>query len=363
PSDPETKRRLEASQIEMASVQDKILYQSNVVRDAREAFHQAEVAYNEDRRIYQEFQDARAAGAIFRSLEPSCCPRCDVKVTDERKQQELKTHACSVCGEHVGEEDSTLRDSDLKAAKTASTDAYKVEKEALQKEIKRYTLLDDRSKYLSNQLEALSKQFAEHGAWEKWDREVAILEARLKELSSEWPQPEEDEGSDLDEKSEKVLKAAHKVVDGKIKEKREDTLTEVSEMITYYAQEFGIEHLTQATLKGNPSLEVIVGGVKNTFSKVTDGEKLRYKIATLLAMIHVAEKSGVGRHPGLVMIDSPAAQEMAPEDLEALMSGLAKEVNEFDHLQLFVMAREDPILLKHIPEDHLRQARGNDYLW
>ena len=68
--------------------------------------------------------------------------------------------------------------------------------------------------------------------------------------------------------------------------------------------------ITKAKLKGNASLQIIKGGQTTTYSKLTGGEKLRLKVATVLAIISVAESRELGRHPGLLFIDSPKNHQM-----------------------------------------------------
>src|SRR5262249_33511628 len=66
---------------------------------ATKALEQAQDTLQEDRRDLQTHIDSMAAGAVFRLLDPSFCPRCDHSVTGARREKERKTNACSVCGE------------------------------------------------------------------------------------------------------------------------------------------------------------------------------------------------------------------------------------------------------------------------
>ena len=69
-----------------------------------------------------------------------------------------------------------------------------------------------------------------------------------------------------------------------------------------------MEGLEGARLKGNTHLDLVKGGVTVPFGEQTAGEKARLKIATTLALIKIAEQRGIGRHPGLLLIDSPGAR-------------------------------------------------------
>ena len=116
-------------------------------------------------------------------------------------------------------------------------------------------------------------------------------------------------------------------------------------------------------MKGNANLSLVKGGVPTSYSKVTEGEKLRLKVATVLAMIEVAEKRGVGRHPGLLMIDSPAAQEVSPNDLDELVAGLQSVSKSIPHIQVFVAGRTSVAITEHVPEKNRREALGEGFLW
>ena len=110
-------------------------------------------------------------------------------------------------------------------------------------------------------------------------------------------------------------------------------------------------------------LKLTKGGEETSYSKVTEGEKLRLKVATVLAMISVGEKKGVGRYPGLLMIDSPGAQEVASKDLEQLISGLEDLSNELEHIQVIVASISSDAILNHVDESRLKQSHADNPLW
>jgi hypothetical protein len=121
--------------------------------------------------------------------------------------------------------------------------------------------------------------------------------------------------------------------------------------------------LTGATLKANAVLSLVKGGTNTFYSKVTEGEKLRLKVATILAMLEIGEQKGVGRHPGLLMIDSPAAQEVSQADLEALVSGLQSVAKDIPHCQIFVAGRSSEAITDHVPSANRREAVDGGFLW
>lgn len=322
------------------------------------AERQASAAHLQDRRDLQSHNDSTAAGSVFRLLDPSCCPRCDHEIDQARKKKEAVSHSCSVCGENI----SSSEDADvLRMALEASVKASKA---ALDKAKKNRVLADDGLQSLHTDLEdihtkseALTLLLGSFDVRKIIVNEIAMLEGRLEEALFD---PGTDETPD-DEVV--VLKAIVGETETRSKAVRDDFLAEVSTSLLHFAQCFGMHSLSKAQLRGNANLILTKGGAETSFSKVTKGERLRLKVATVLAMIQVGERRGVGRHPGLIMIDSPAAQEIAPEDLRELLSGLKDIRDELPHLQIFVAGVTSLAMNEHIPESHRREASNGGYLW
>ncbi len=322
------------------------------------AEQQANAAYLQDRRELQTHLDSTAAGSVFRLLDPSCCPRCDHEIDQARKKKEAASHSCSVCGENISSsEDADVLRKELEASVKAS-------KAAFDKAQKNRGLADESLQALQADLEsiqtkseALTLQLGSFDARKLLANEIAVLEGRLEEAGFD---PGSDEVTD-DEAV--VLKAIVSETETRSKAVRDEFLTEVSTSLLHFAQRFGMHSLSKAQLRGNASLILMKGGAETSFSKVTKGERLRLKVATVLAMIQVGERRGVGRHPGLIMIDSPAAQEIAPEDLRELLSGLKDIRDELPHLQIFVAGVTSKAMIDHVPESHRREATNGGYLW
>ncbi len=322
------------------------------------AERQASAAYLQDRRELQAHKDSMAAGSIFRSLDPTCCPRCDHEIDQARKKQEALSHSCSVCGESI----SSSEDAD--ALKKGLEASVKASKAAFDKAEKNRKLAEDSLESLQTDLEtiqikseALTMQLGSFEARKLLSNEIAILEGRLEEASFD---PGTDDIADDDAV---VLKAIVGETDARSKAVRDNFLEEVSTSLLHFAQRFGMHSLSKAQLRGNANLLLEKGGADTSFSKVTKGERLRLKVATVLAMIQVGERRGVGRHPGLIMIDSPAAQEVAPEDLRELLSGLKTVCEELPHLQIFVAGMTSKAMSDHIPSGRRRESANGGYLW
>lgn len=359
PSDQAVRDAIYAATVELSKVRSD--EQAAVVRaaEARAALRDLLSANQEDRRDLQAHLDATSAVAIFRRLEPKCCPRCDHEISKAKTVLEQSTHACSVCGESVeSSEDGEAIKTELQQRVSASEAAVEGVRDALRGE-------EDELKILGARAENLQAQVATHtqalnSALQRQDAAmaVAVLEGRLEEALS-LPMTEiEDRSGDL-----KILSTLVSATETRVKSLRDGLLDDVSKRLIEYAKDFGLQNLSAATLKGNASLSLVKGGTPTSYSKVTDGEKLRLKVATVLAMIEVAETRGVGRHPGLLMIDSPGAQEVAPEDVDHLVSGLQAIASKLPYLQVFVAGISSPAITSHVPKARRKEAFGEQFLW
>jgi hypothetical protein len=121
--------------------------------------------------------------------------------------------------------------------------------------------------------------------------------------------------------------------------------------------------LEEVKLKSNPQLKLKKDGVSTTYSQCTDGEKLRLKIASVIALISIAENQGIGRHPGLLLIDSPRREEITDKDVAQIVAGLETLTKELPYLQVFLAATASEGILRYFDEDHRKYAEGDDFLW
>src|SRR5690606_29172918 len=115
------------------------------------------------------------------------------------------------------------------------------------------------------------------------ERAVAVLEGRLEEASINATEQIDDRSEEL-----KILTAVVAETDARVNAVRSGLLADVSARLVEYAKTFGMENLSEASLKGNAALSLVKGGVPTSYSKVTEGEKLRLKVATVLAMIEIS---------------------------------------------------------------------------
>lgn len=359
PSDQAVRDAINADAAELVEVRRLERAMVERVERAATALRQSNAAYQEDRRDLQAHVDAMSATAVFRRLEPKCCPRCDHTISKARKDLESSTHSCSVCGESItNSEDGEAIKMDLQGRVAASEAAVARASTNNEEAESSLAALQAKADLLQSRLEAASKELSSAVRRQEIATAVAVLEGRLEEASIAPVAQADDRTVEL-----KILSAVVTETEVRVKAMRDELLTDVSARLVEYAKAFGMENLSEASLKGNAALSLVKGGVPTSYSKVTEGEKLRLKVAAVLAMIEIAEERGIGRHPGLLMIDSPAAQEVSPVDVDQLVAGLQAVSTKLPHFQAFVAGLSSKAITDHIPEAHRREAVGNAFLW
>ncbi|GJE27531.1 hypothetical protein [Methylobacterium organophilum] len=309
-------------------------------------------------RLLQDFTDDRAAGMVFRALEPVCCPRCDEVFAEDRRAATRDEQTCVVCRTvEAPEQDPSEAEERLRAAADLAAGELSYQRTLLRLAREALGSAETASKDAEKVCAGIEARLAAPSRRTELEAELIGNKARLEELDAEGEvsSGQDDDGS--------VIEAALAVVEDAFKPLQESVLKEVSGLILEYAVLFGVENLEETKLSGNTTLRLVKAGVRTSFGSQTAGERARLKIAATLAIITVAERRGVGRHPGLLLIDSPGANEMVAQDYDKLVAGLAGLPAEFRHLQVFVAAVESPTIREHIPERHRKRAVGDDYLW
>jgi hypothetical protein len=122
---------------------------------------------------------------------------------------------------------------------------------------------------------------------------------------------------------------------------------------------FGIANLEEARPTLAAQLRLRIGGAESSFSSRTGGERLRLRLATGIALLRVGHELGVGRHPGLLLIDSPGGEEMVEGDLAAILSELQTICEQLPDLQIICASARAEEVREVVPTDHI--VHGPEY--
>ncbi|MEW2467957.1 ATP-binding protein [Streptomyces sp. NPDC046994] len=315
----------------------------------------------DDRKRLRDLKENEAAKRYFGALTPTCCPRCTTPVVDllQARGEQSADH-CSVCGsappedapqdttaidqlsesiEALAAADEQTRTALRRAEKERETAAASL-REARQAMAAAQAALPDAS-VLRRQLEL-----------ERWRGALAEREAtHARAGGTVQPDPEE-----------KVLESASKEADLRAGKASKPIMDRVSSEILNLAVRLGYSNLQDVKLQANGPMMLHLDDGPSSFNRVTEGEQLRLRMATLLALLRVGQQHG-GRHPGLFLIDSAGAQEMIQTDLAETLQQLRAICDETGGLQIIAATANRELARTVIPEDRAKIAEPGAFMW
>ncbi|MBO9127931.1 MULTISPECIES: hypothetical protein [unclassified Rhizobium] len=320
----------------------------------------AEDAVTTTSRELSAFLESQAAGHIFRRLNPVSCPSCEEVYDEDVRAVRQDHHDCIVCGraEPRQPDDSAGVEANLReAVKIAKDEAKKLRSRLADFTRKKTEAEAERDRY-DQESRRLEQEMKEIQSRPDGQMELLRLDAQIEELEKMAGAAPITAAPDIG-----LLDAAIAATEKMYKEEQTDVLGRVSALTATFAQTFGVTDLREVKLKGNTTMDVIFVGGPKTFSKCTSGEKTRLKLAATLAMIHVAEESGIGRHPGVLLLDSVGSAEVVNEDVSQIIEGLARLSESLPTVQVFLAGIENDAILSHVPCDNVVKNRADGYLW
>lgn len=311
-----------------------------------------------DERAVRDLRENIVATQFFNGLQPVCCPRCETRVSSERLKRESADLSCSLCAEEIPIDELEGASDGLDAIEQR----FAAAKAAAGRAHANAKTLGEQSRASSAELEKARQALAKAATSATFEQrrnaelEVARLEGALKERQA--PTTTFTASPDV-----ALVSAAHAEADKAYKAGRGDILERLNTEILALGQRLGVQMLEEVKLNTNASLLLTKGGEPTSFSKVTAGERLRLRIATAVALLRVGQERGLGRHPGLLIVDSPAAEEVSPDDLTAVLSELQAISRETEGLQIIIGSANAGAIVDQLGERWCRSATGDNYLW
>lgn len=339
------------------------------VADAALEWGTAERAFEAAERDLIALKEAAVTKRFWHSLKPSCCPRCDAQVQQEQWERE-QDGSCSLCNSPIAEttvlelttvetrnDDDELDPVELAEQRHTSCEADVLTTSLAHDDAKRAAV--DAETEFTEATAALTKINGDPTARHALERQLAVLDGRIEERSAA---PEELEEEKILATDSAVLGAAVKVADAEAKNDFDAALDAVSRQITSLGRELGMANLEEATLKGNAHLPVVRGGSTANFGQLTDGERLRLKIALVVALLDVGAASGLGRHPGFLIVDSIAREELNPENGQSLLAELARVASAYD-LQVITGTAHSDLVDAVLPAEAVVRPLASGLMW
>ncbi|WP_232550194.1 hypothetical protein [Propioniciclava soli] len=321
---------------------------------------QARAARQHDERALNDYRESAVAWALFHGLDPAACPRCEAPVAAERKAREAESHACAVCAQPIAADDNVEAareaEDELAAAVEASSRAEAAALEALERAQAEAAELSERLAEAEAELRQ-AREAAEVDERTSLELAVARAEGALAVLPK-------DDLAPVDP-ADAVLAALVKELEDDLVEASRELFDELGEEIAVLARSFGMESVTEIRINRSAALKVAKGGTEaGGFSAQSPGERLRLRIATVLALLRVGHRRGIATHPGLLMLDSLKAEEVQDSDAAALLDALVGAAADTPGLQVLTTSADQSLPLGRLPQDAVIAPTGHDEpLW
>lgn len=336
-------------------------------------------------RHHTEYEHALLS-KFFHQMEPTVCPRCTAAVTNERRIAEPDEHKCSVCTSDLNLEALEVNvvvansvDAGVATALVESTAASvgedgdetpTSETEALEQA---RVDVENVMAGLRDQINSLQATHDELVAETDLDASLltAVEDRRLLDIELARAEGAADAlaepvapvaSSPVDSVQLAVADAAQRVLSEWVKGHQDPLLAKISAEIGRLVVNFGADSLSNIRLDGAANMTLRQNGDPSTYGAVSPGEQLRLKIATVIALIKHGYAESIGRHPGFLLLDSPAAEEMPDGDLATMVSALL-EVSEEAPMQIIVATRSTSPLVELLPEENRLIAEGGAFVW
>lgn len=306
---------------------------------------------DEARATQRRLKEGAASRKVFAGLDPVCCPRCASAFEKERSLAEEAEGRCAVCDRSTLNDDAEALEEALEAARVRVEELQVVEKAA---ESKLDAARDELSTVVKSRTEVAGKvRQAESQASEI--RRRRELEDEALRVAGALDQLKALARRDVPDHSAErlvILKAAEQIAEARMKAASSHVMSKLGDEMVLIAQRFGFKGLESVTVRGN-GIQVCISGVSSYYSKQTPGQRLRLRIALVIAMMRMAHDTGFGHHPGLLLIDSPGSEELSEQDLLAMISEINQIAEETPNLQMFVASARGSLLQPAFHKDNV----------
>ncbi|GAA4548894.1 cell envelope integrity protein TolA [Amycolatopsis samaneae] len=319
----------------------------------------------------QATKEAKLAKAFFHTLRPTVCPRCDAEVTHEQWAQEEGGH-CSLCTSELREpevrDQDTTEDSDVDdtAEMDQTLSEIQAAVDAADTECEQKRQLTDTARSSVEQAEAALRRAQDDprvAMREKLSLDLARMRGVLEERTGAFKAIGDPSGIAPLERDLAVLSAAENASRRRRTEALKNVIATVEDDILGMGRKLGLDMLENVELGTNATMKVYKGGQHQNYGSLTEGEQLRLKIVTTTALLRNGIRTGIGRHPGLLIIDSPGAEEVGSGDLQLMVQGLAELTKAAPELQIIIATARGQEVASVIDESRLRLAPPGERLW
>ncbi len=289
------------------------------------------------RRLKQSLEDDRNAGFVFRKLQPVCCPSCESTAFKFDDSSNNTGNQCPLCKENelTDESPDNSKVIEMQEEIESVNDEILLLSQDQENSLKELNSNKESIYNDKNELEEIYKNLNYSVSLEESAANRSALEVTINELENT-PEVKKLDETFVDELA--ILKAAASETKMMYQEKEAELFNDASNLLKEIATTLGVKHLAYV-LWTSTSLKIQIANKETTYSKLSPGEKLRFRIAASVTIAKLAVKTGQGRHPGVLFFDSPKSEEITDSDFQEIMSAITQLTKDDSSLQIFVASR------------------------
>ncbi|MFD7431216.1 hypothetical protein ACFV6Z_29820 [Streptomyces sp. NPDC059818] len=340
---------------------------SGAVADAQESWNEMAALHRragaerqQDQKVLNDVAESSTARQLFHGLNPQACPRCDRSIEEARRLRENTEHACAVCDRPVEGDDETPEEviAEAKGRLAASTRAEQAAGEAAEDARRRL-------EQATGDLAAVQARLRGAQSAARLPELAAAREAvlRLEGALEFLPKPASPASDAGETMTVDVLTSGVRVLEDDSKVAAAYLFGALNEEIGALGRRFGINSLESVEIDRAGRLKVTKdGGVEDWFGRQSAGERLRLRIAVVIALLRVGASHGVSTHPGLLLIDSPKAEEVQDLDAHTLLKELCAVAAD-NHLQVVITTADAGLAHDVLPPESIVEAVDGQPLW
>lgn len=300
-------------------------------------------------------QETWQARRVLGRLNPVCCPRCEEPFTRDRQRTEQATAACGVCTRPMPETAPEMAEALLQDLESNLANARTAEEEAkYRRDAQAGTMADALATHQAADA-TLRQALATSRSQERLrtlEIEAAGLEGRLAATGPRLPGPTQSEPTSME-----IVEAVTSSVRDAVTAASKDLFPAMNREIVELATRFGVQNLDSVSLDRSGKVNAVKAGVKTKFSKLSRGDRLRMRIATVIALLRVGAERKLVTHPGLLLIDSVAAEEVTEVPARTLIAELQAIAKDLPDLQI-VLTTAQPELVEALAPGHIITSDG-----
>jgi hypothetical protein len=312
------------------------------LREARETYEALRWQRRTDEKRLNDVREHQAARGLFHALDPQVCPRCESPISPERRAAERTRSICAVCTgpTSTGSPNPQLVAEAEQEARWRLTASQKAETAAKAHRDTTAAYAEERRRALAEAERALA------GA-DGTDQRRALVEriVRLEGAVAALDSVPAARAAHRQDDVRTVLDAAVGLLSEDQAAASDDLFGELNVTIADLARSFGFRNLDRVAVDRAGRLQVYkTGGPREWFSTQSPGERLRLRIAVVVALLRIGHRHGIATHPGLLLIDSPRSEEVQDDDAAALLTALEKVCVETPGLQILVTTADEALV-------------------